>query len=88
MITLKNEVKTIFKEQIKDSKYTLSRVSIEGCSKYAIAIVSAGECDLELIGGDLEKSERFFRMAVEYELSPIHLKEAVSDYVEEERFFN
>ena len=88
MITLKNDVKTIFQEESKDAKYTLSLVNIEGCGKYAVAIDKDGECDFELVGGDLERSEGFFRKVVEYELSPIHLKESVSDYITGENFFD
>ena len=88
MTNFKNDIKTIFEEQIEDAKYTLNLISIEGYSKYAIAITNASECDFELVGGDLKKSEKLFKMAVEYELSPIHLKEAVSDYITEENFFD
>ena len=80
-MTLTNNISVIFKESLNGVVYALCQIEIFGYVKYALAIIGDTDADIEFIDTERETAEKFFLKATEYGLSPIHLKDAINDYL-------
>ena len=81
MTTLKTDISIIFQEERENTVYTLCQINIHGLIKYAVAIANEQGSDFELIDTDRDRSCDFFKKALEFQLSPIHLKDTVRDHI-------
>lgn len=63
---------------LAQAQYTLYRLKIGSFSRYLLVIEDT-DCELVALDGDQAESERLFRLAVEGELSAVHLSDWAED---------
>ena len=63
---------------LAQARYTLFRLNLGALCRYFL-VIEDSDCELTVLDGDQAESERLFRLAVEGELSAVHLSDWAED---------